>query len=87
MFHQVDNLFFGRLPDGSVRILKFSEPPQYPPLADAPRPEPTDAVFDVTIPVDHWCSIIASVSKASETSGRFYLAQRFHNDENGGLTD
>lgn len=81
MFHQADNLFFGRLPDGSVRILKFSKSPQTPPLADAPRPDPTDAILDLIIPNDHWCSIIGSVSKAGETSGRFHLAQRFHNDE------
>lgn len=76
MFHHRDNLFFGRRSDGSVRIMKFSQPPKAWPRADA---EYTADVFDAIVDGDSWCSVIASVSAAGE-QGRWELSKSFHND-------
>ena len=87
MFHQVDNLFFQRMENGDVRVLKLRSAP-------ATFPEPTEIFpahevqLDVVIPNSHWCSIIATVSKTGEAfynpvtkQHRFYDAQDFHNGE------
>lgn len=77
MFHVDNFLFFGRLPNGDVRILKFKHrPADYP---DAERIySPTDVEFDTTVPVGSWPSVVAGVSKHGEGDGRFYTAQAFH---------
>jgi len=75
MFHLSDNLFFGRLPDGKVRILKFAVPPADWPKADGVFP---DAAFDQTIDDGGWGSIVASVSAKGEADGRWYKAMDFH---------
>lgn len=76
MFHQANNLFFGRTKDGDVRILKLNEPPQEWPKMGYSFPENT--ILDVTIPADHWASIVASVSSGGEENGRWYNAIDFH---------
>lgn len=77
MFHESENLFFGRRQDGSVRVLKFAKPPQDFPMADAPYPYP-DAVFDQIIDAPGWASIVCSVSRDGETGERWDAAQNFH---------
>lgn len=91
MFHQRDNLFFGRMQDGGVRIVKFSAPPHVTLLhgADAVT-RPTDGphadgefrevkvLLDVRITADEWASIISSMSKAGEADGGFYRALDWH---------
>jgi hypothetical protein len=55
MFHYQDNLYFGLMPGGDVRILKFKEPPvDYPREADGTYPE---AILDVKIDRNSWISI------------------------------
>jgi len=83
MFHQADNLFFGRLPDGSVRILKFAANPANWPTVDGVYP---DAVLDATISDGHWGSIVASVSARGEQHGRWYHAMDFHHGRVPGET-
>lgn len=75
MFHYSDNLFFGRMSNGSVRILKFKgKPPEWP-LAEGLY---EDAILDVIVDQHSWCSIIASVSSFGEPSGGFDRAKEFH---------
>jgi len=76
MFHQADNLFFGRTASGAVRILKFTKPPADWPLAKGTY---EDAAIDIIIPMEHWASIVASVSALGEEGLRFYKALDFHN--------
>lgn len=75
MFHHSDNLFFGRLPDGKVRILKFASPPPDWPTVDGTYP---DATLDHTLDDGHWGSVVASVSAKGEQDGRWYKAMDFH---------
>ena len=81
MFHIKDNVFFGRLENGDVRVLAFSSPPESFPIADGIY-DPTDKrypiTFDFTINADAWASVVASVSAGGEINGRFYVAQAFH---------
>ncbi len=96
MFHQQDNLFFGRCSDGAVRIVKFDAPRGLTPMrapGKAGYSEPSEyphaegefnsvtVVFDVRIPAEHWASIISSVSAQGEESGRYYEALKWHNDK------
>lgn len=76
MFHWQNGIYFGRRKDGSVRILKFEAFKHDWPDADG---EYTEAVMDLTIPANHWGSIVASVSHAGEEGGRWYQAMDFHN--------
>ena len=96
MFHYRDGLYFGRRLDGSVRIVKFecggrvphamwfhteravTEPAEYP-LAEGEFTS-VYVMFDVTIPLDGWASIVASVSAGGESNGRFYEARRMHEE-------
>ena len=79
MFHLDNNTFFGRMPDGSVRVIKFKSPPtEWPAGTSTYVNESCD--FDFTIPASFWPSIVASVSKQGEENGRFYEAQAFHNN-------
>jgi hypothetical protein len=78
MFHWTNNLFFGRRSDKSVRILKFRAVPSIWPAAD--NEYSNDATdLDVTIPANEWASIVASVSYAGESDGRWNQALEFHN--------
>lgn len=81
MYHQNDNLFFGRLEDGSVRILKLSHrPPHWPLSTDPPHVHAKLVQFDATIPHTMWASVIAGVSAMGEEHGRYNLAKAFHMD-------
>jgi hypothetical protein len=64
MFHLTDNLYFEKLPDGAVRILKKSD--------DA------GTVFDITVDASSWASVIASMSNYGEEDYGFYRALSFH---------
>ena len=60
MFHVGDNLFFGRMDDGSVRILKLPEPRSgepWPKVTD----ERSDSLLDVYINEHMWVSVIDQV--------------------------
>lgn len=78
MFHWQDNIFFGRKADGSVRILKFKKVVKDWPKADETYLD-AEVEIDLTIPADHWGSIVASVSHAGEEDRRWYQAMEFHN--------
>jgi hypothetical protein len=67
MFHLTDWLYFGRLADGAVRILKKESGAE-----DAPT------ILDVTIDANQWASVIASMSYLGEENGGFYHALHFH---------
>ena len=82
MHHMSDNLFFGRLPDGSVRILKF---PDVEWRGNDGRSWPkvdgvyADATLDIVVKDGLWCSAVSSVSHGGEENGRWYDAMKFHN--------
>jgi hypothetical protein len=79
MFHYKDNLFFGRMNNGSVRIIKFAKPPKDWPQAEGFYTSYEDAVlFDVIVDADSWCSVISSVSAGGEWNNGFYKAKEFH---------
>ena len=77
MFHFKDNLFFGRLPNGDVRILKFAMSPAHFPQATQQQFD-TQPSFDATVDANSWSSVVASVSAGGEEGGRFYVAKEFH---------
>lgn len=91
MFHSDNNTFWGRLPDGSVRIVKFSGPPHVMwhhgddavtrptefPRADGEF-RTVEVLFDLRIDPNIWASIVASVSAGGEENGRFFEARTFH---------
>lgn len=64
MFHQANNLFFGKKADGSIRILKFVSSPDVWPFADWVYSAQT--VFDVSIPAAQWNNIQASLECGEE---------------------
>lgn len=91
MFHWRDNTYFGRLPDGTVRVVKFSKPPHvmlrhnedactvptnYPAVDGEFRS--VEVLLDIRIPPNEWASIVASVSGLGESNGRYQLAAEFH---------
>lgn len=76
MFHVTDNLYFGRMPNGDVRILKFKEPPKDWPLVYG---DYEGLETDLTVKSNHWASVVASVSVRGESNGRYYEASDFHN--------
>lgn len=61
-FHWRDNWFFGRMPDGSVRVARIT----------------ADRVTEIVIPAPEWASIVCSVSSEHETGERWNAAQDFH---------
>ena len=76
MFHWNENLFFGRMSTGAVRVLKFNSTPESFPEADGPLHK--DAVLDVEIPTEQWASIVASVSAGGESSASYHAALGLH---------
>jgi hypothetical protein len=92
MFHWKDNFYFGRLPDGFVRMVKFSASPQvmqwHNELVMKPTEYPrvdgefhsVEVVLDLRISPLEWASIIASMSRLGESDGRFQKALSFHNE-------
>ena len=79
MFNVTETLYFGRLPDGAVRILRFTQVPLDPPQASGVYSGQVD--IDLTIPASTWPAILAAVSLRGEIEGRFYVAQAFHNNQ------
>lgn len=60
MFHQRNNLFFGRTADGSMRVIKLKEYRGWFPKADehVPEKEKDNVVFDQKIPPNEWKSVV-----------------------------
>lgn len=77
MFHWKDGLYFGRMPDGSVRVIQQPNQGSHQdfPRIDAPV---EGALLDVTIPAAEWASITSSVSATSETSESYQAALALH---------
>lgn len=73
MFHESDGLFFKRLPNGDVRIVKTH---------DGRDIRLDNVVFDHTVSAAVWASVIATCSKQGEyPNGGFDRAVAFHNGE------
>ena len=70
MFHVNNGLYFKRLDDGSVLIVKRTD--SHP---DSP------IVFEQIIDADSWASIVTSVSAYNETALSFQAARKFHAGE------
>lgn len=69
MFHLQNGLWFERLTDGSVRIIK---------TYDGRDPRPDNIVLDETTDEAGWASVVCSVSKDGEDNARWMHARRFH---------
>lgn len=77
MFSLRDGIYFGRLPNGRVRLLILPRPldgGEFPKI-DQPYP---NAILDTAIDDGHWGSVVASVSEGGEANGRWYTAMDFH---------
>ena len=75
MFHARDNIFFGRTPDGSVRILKlapitFTERGEKGPITVTETFPAHMVEFDMTLDQHAWASVVASVSNQGEGRSR-----------------
>lgn len=70
MFHSQNGLYFERLKDGSVRIIKRKDAMQ-----DA------EIIADETLDANCWASIIATMSYYGEEDYGFYRATLFHQNE------
>ena len=72
MFHENHGLFFGRLANGDVRIVK---------TYDCRDIRPDNVVLDHVIPASVWASVIATCSKQGEyPNGGHDRALTFHNE-------
>lgn len=69
MFHVKDGLYFERLENNSVRVVKMKTA-----MADC-----EEISFEATLDRDAWASVISSVSKGGESGYRYYLGLIFHN--------
>jgi len=70
MFHTNRGLYFDRLEDGSVRVIKREH--------DDQGRETGEELFAITLDANSWASVIASMSKRGEDSGGFERAKTFH---------
>jgi len=70
MFHVSNGLYFKRLNDGSVLIVKKTDS----------HPDSL-IVFEQVIDADYWASIVTSVSTYNETALSFGAAKKFHAGE------
>jgi hypothetical protein len=68
MFHVTNGLFFERLTDGSVRLIKRVSHQENAPV-----------LFEYTLNPNQWASVIASMSYWGEENEGFYRALKFHN--------
>jgi hypothetical protein len=81
MFHHRKCLFFGRYPNGGVRILKLPEDPKYSTLVGWPAVggDYPEAQFDLTLDPGSWSAVVAFVSYRPEPmDGRVAGARAFH---------
>jgi len=72
-FHYQNGIFFGRLNDGSVRMVVMESPTLIPGHA-AP-------VFETVIDPDGWVSIVTSVAKDQDDGIVHDLVNRLHKGE------
>jgi len=78
MFHAGNNVFFGRLANGDVRVLRFSSTPATWPAVNRYYSKEDGCNTEIVLPSGVWASVVASVSLQGEGSERFYAAQAFH---------
>jgi hypothetical protein len=69
MFHSHSGLFFERLPDGVVRIIK---------TYDGRDVRLDNTVMNLQLSASEWASVVAGVSYGSETAESFAAALKFH---------
>lgn len=70
MFHVQNGLFFKRQENGDVQIIQTSDGLQI-------KADRSNVLFDQTMPVDSFASVVASMSRGGEGDGRFYKAREF----------
>lgn len=63
-YHYRDGVYFNRLADGSVRVMK--------------APEQAAPVWDLVIDAESWPSIVAAMSAQGETAEAFRIAKELH---------
>jgi len=68
MHHQRNGLYFQRLENGDVRVLK---------TYDEREPRPDNVVLDQTISRSEFASIVAHATPTGETSDTYYKALAF----------
>lgn len=75
MYKLNNGVYFGRLPNGNVRLLVLPDDRAEFPAVDGDYP---DARLDLVIDDGHWGSVVAGVSAKGEADGRWYRAMDFH---------
>lgn len=70
MFHCQNGLYFNRLKSGSVRIIKTDN-------GKLPQ-DGGMVIMEEIIGPSQWCSVIAHLSEAGETAGKYQEALKFH---------
>ena len=81
MFHVNDNLFFGRMDAGAVKVMQLLHAPTvWPKADDPPSAFNGNLMFCFIVKAESWAAVMASVSKRGEEHGRYYIAKAFHND-------
>lgn len=73
-YHWRDNMFWKRLPDGSVRIALFATRFS----GAALEGDDDEPVREWVIPPNEWASIVCAVSQEGENGQRWEEAQDFH---------
>lgn len=78
MFHATDNLYFERVADGAVRIIKTEggRPPGSPEALGAPEGR---IVFEQTVDDGTWGSIVLTMSAFGERGGDWQTFMQHHN--------
>lgn len=71
MFHSKNGLFFERLQDGSVHVLR---------TYDARDVRPDNVVLDIALSASEWASVVASMMARGETGDTYRLALDAHNE-------
>src|SRR5262245_48432192 len=67
MFHVNNGLYFERVGDGSVRVVKKESATENAPI-----------IFEYTLDANDWASVISSMSVDGEENGGFYYGLNFH---------
>lgn len=76
---EIDGVYFGRTPDGCVRVLRLRSVPLSPPAVTSEFLS-SEKLVDITIPPGSWASMVADVSAVGATPPRYYTALAFHSD-------
>lgn len=74
---EFSGVFFGRLVDGTVRVLRLKSNPLNPPCVGTEF-QSAEVLLDILVQAESWASVVAGLSAIGETPKRHYEALAFH---------